>query len=70
MVHNTNIMFVDIIHSPAFYLTHNVSEAGGCFHAQVKPTQLGPIDREREIGTSSTGWAQLKTETEYKMYKI
>jgi hypothetical protein len=27
------------------FKTHNVSETGFCLHLQVKPTQLGPIDR-------------------------
>jgi hypothetical protein len=30
--------------SSCFYLKHNVSEAGFCLF-QVKPTQLGPINR-------------------------
>jgi hypothetical protein len=28
-----------------FYLKHNVSEIAFYLHLQVKPTQLGPIDR-------------------------
>jgi hypothetical protein len=37
------IMFLDIIHRPFFY--HDVSETELCLRLQVKPTQLGPIDR-------------------------
>jgi hypothetical protein len=43
---NTVIMFLDIIHPTVFYLkTHNISETGFCLRLQVKPTQLGLIDR-------------------------
>jgi hypothetical protein len=28
-IHNTNIMCLDIIHSPCFYLKHKVSETDG-----------------------------------------
>jgi hypothetical protein len=41
-------MFLDIIHHPGFiccYLKQNVLEAGFCLRLQVKPTQLGPINR-------------------------
>jgi hypothetical protein len=46
-------MFLDIIHRPVFIEKHgpvyfseyNVSETGFCLRLQVKPTQLGPIDR-------------------------
>jgi hypothetical protein len=45
-------MFLDIHrpvfiykHSPVYFLKHNVSETGFCLRVQVKPTQLGPIDR-------------------------
>jgi hypothetical protein len=46
-------MFMDIIHvlslsktpSCVYLKTHNVSETGFCLRLQVKPTQLGPIDR-------------------------
>jgi hypothetical protein len=41
----TNIMFVDIIQRLVFIFQNNVSETGFCFRLQVKPTQLGPIDR-------------------------
>jgi hypothetical protein len=30
---------------PVYISKHNVSETGFCLHLQVKPTQLGPIDR-------------------------
>jgi hypothetical protein len=47
------IMFLDIIHCLVFYLKcrpvyiskHNVSETGFYLRPQVKPTQLGPLDR-------------------------
>jgi hypothetical protein len=32
-------------HRPVYTLKHNVSETGFCVLLQVKPTQLGPIDR-------------------------
>jgi hypothetical protein len=35
---------LDIIHSPVFYLKHDVSEPGYCLLLQVEPTQLGQID--------------------------
>jgi hypothetical protein len=38
---NITITILDII----FYFKHDVSETGFCLHLQVKPTQLGPIDR-------------------------
>jgi hypothetical protein len=37
-------MFLDIIHRP-FLFKNIVSETGFCLRLQVKPTQLGPIDR-------------------------
>jgi hypothetical protein len=51
----TNIMLLDFIHRPVFiykdrpvyFSKHNVSETGFCLRFQVKPTQLGPIDRTR-----------------------
>jgi hypothetical protein len=30
---------------PVYFSKHNVSETGFCLRLQVKPTQLGPIDR-------------------------
>jgi hypothetical protein len=42
---NINIVFLDIINRPVFYLKHNVSETGFSLRLQVEPTQLGPIDR-------------------------
>jgi hypothetical protein len=39
------IIILDIIHRPVFYLKHNVPETRFCFVFQVKPTQLGAIDR-------------------------
>jgi hypothetical protein len=46
-------MFLDNIHRPVFIYKHrlvytskhNISETGFCLSLQVKPTQLGPIDR-------------------------
>jgi hypothetical protein len=32
-------------HRPVYFSKHNVSETGFCLRLQVKPTQLGPIDR-------------------------
>jgi hypothetical protein len=60
------------------FIFQNVSETGFCLRLQVKPTQLGPINKVSpylslslgpEIGTSSIDWTQLsrfylKTETE------
>jgi hypothetical protein len=42
-VNKYSIMFLDIIHRPAFILKHNVSETGFCLRLQVKSTQLVPI---------------------------
>jgi hypothetical protein len=47
------VMFLDIIHRivfclkirPLYISKHNVSETGFYLRLQVKPTQLGPIDR-------------------------
>jgi hypothetical protein len=33
------------MHHPVFLFKHNVSETGFYLLLQVKPTQLGPIDR-------------------------
>jgi hypothetical protein len=65
----TNITFLDIIYHPVFYLKHrsiyiskhNVSETGFCLHLQVKPTQLGPIDRASPY---------LKTETQSSLRNV
>jgi hypothetical protein len=47
-------MFLDIIHRPVFiyvkhhpaYISkHSVLDTGLSLHLQVKPTQLGPVDR-------------------------
>jgi hypothetical protein len=47
-------MFLDILYRPGFikkkkrpvyFSKHNVSETGFCLRLQVKPTQLGPVDR-------------------------
>jgi hypothetical protein len=49
---DTNIMFLNISmvvfikkHHPVYFSKRNVSETGFCLRLQVKPTQLGPIDR-------------------------
>jgi hypothetical protein len=46
-------MFLDIRrpvfiekHRPVYFSKHNISETGFCLSLQVKPTQLGPIDRD------------------------
>jgi hypothetical protein len=48
----TNIMFLDISivlslfkNSPVYFSKYNVSATGFYLRLQVKPTQLGPIDR-------------------------
>jgi hypothetical protein len=41
---NTNIMLLDIIQHPIF-VKNNVLETGFCLRLQVKPSQLGPVDR-------------------------
>jgi hypothetical protein len=45
-------MFLDIIHHPVFiwkhlpvYFSKHVSQTWFCLRLQVKPTQLGPIDK-------------------------
>jgi hypothetical protein len=32
-------------HRPVYFSKHNISETRFCLHHQVKPTQLGPINR-------------------------
>jgi hypothetical protein len=44
-IHVVNIIFLDIIHRPFYLLKHNISETGFCLHVEVKPTQLGPVNR-------------------------
>jgi hypothetical protein len=41
---NINITILDIIHRPAVYLKHNVSETRLCLRLQVEPSQLFPFD--------------------------
>jgi hypothetical protein len=36
---------LDLKRRPVYLSKHNVLETGFCLHLQVKPTQLGPIDR-------------------------
>jgi hypothetical protein len=42
----SRIVFLDIIHPPVLFKTHNVSETGICLRLRVEPTQLGSIDRD------------------------
>jgi hypothetical protein len=42
---NIIITILDIIHCPAFYLEHDISETGLCLRLQVDPTQLCSQDR-------------------------
>jgi hypothetical protein len=50
MLHvTTNIMFLDVIQRPVYISKQNVSETGFCLRLQVKPTQLGPIDRAEYV---------------------
>jgi hypothetical protein len=73
-------MLLDIIHHPIFiwkhrsvyFSKHNVLETGFCLCFQVKPTQLGPINR---ASTYLWRWAQLsrfyvKTETESSLRNV
>jgi hypothetical protein len=63
---------------PVYFSKHNISETGFCLSLQVKPTQLGPIDRTSPYlcsGSSSIDWAQLsrfclKTETGSSLWNI
>jgi hypothetical protein len=36
---------LDLTTPSSVFLKHNISETGFCFRLEVKPTQLGPIDR-------------------------
>jgi hypothetical protein len=45
---------LDVIHYPAFYWKHKVSETGFCLHLQVVHTNLGPIGR----GSQMSVWHQ------------
>jgi hypothetical protein len=40
---NITVTNLDIIHRPAFYLKHDVSETGFCLRLPVEPTQLDPV---------------------------
>jgi hypothetical protein len=40
---------LDIIHRPARYLKHDVSETGFCLRLQVVSTQLGPMRRASPV---------------------
>jgi hypothetical protein len=63
---------LDIIHPPAFYLRHDVSETGFYLRLQVEPTKEGSLGSAGfmnpigvvsclETETSSIYWAHLKT---------
>jgi hypothetical protein len=52
-------------HSPVYFSKQNVPETGFCLRLQVKPTQLGPIDRG-----SPYLRLYLKTETESSLRNI
>jgi hypothetical protein len=60
---------------PDYFSKHNVSETGFCLRLQVKPTQLGPIDRASPYLRTSIDWARmkrfyLKTGTESSLRKV
>jgi hypothetical protein len=45
-VQNSRFYYLDSTqHRLVYFSKHNVSETGFCLRLQVKPTQLGPIDR-------------------------
>jgi hypothetical protein len=54
---------LDIIHSPAFYLKHGISETGFCISLEVEPTQMGPTERAafclRTPATTPTGVVEI-----------
>jgi hypothetical protein len=57
---------------PVYFSKHNVSGTGLCLRLQVKPTQLGPIDKLVPV---SGDWVQLsrfyvKTETESSLRNV
>jgi hypothetical protein len=58
------------------FFKYKVSETGFCLRLQVKPTQLGPIDRAGPIsGDKTIDWAELnrfylKTETESSLRNV
>jgi hypothetical protein len=65
---NITSMFLDIIHRPVYFSKHNVTETGFSRRLQVKPTQLGQIDREYGVRSAfsilsrpsdQVGWAQV-----------
>jgi hypothetical protein len=39
---------------PVSLSKHNVSETGFCLRLQVRPTQLGPVDRATNVPASQT----------------
>lgn len=54
-----NIIILDLIHCPTFYLNHIVSETEFCNHLKVEPIQLGPIDRDNTSPDTSNNISQL-----------
>jgi hypothetical protein len=61
-------MFLDIIHRPVYFQEHNVSETGFCLRLQVKPTQLGPIDRASPyLRTQIVGLVHNRHDTQNKI---
>jgi hypothetical protein len=71
-------MFLDIIHRPVlskiivlFIFQNNVSETEFCLRLQVKPTQLGPIDRaikDKVLETESS--LSLTDETKCRFWNL
>jgi hypothetical protein len=63
-------------HCHVYFSKHNVLVTGFCPHLQVKPTQLGPIDRASPyLWTSCIDWAKLnrfdlKMETESSLRNV
>jgi hypothetical protein len=48
------IVLTIIVHRPVYYLRRNVTETGFCLRLQVKPTQLGPINRASRFLLTTT----------------
>jgi hypothetical protein len=51
---NINIIILDIIRPPAFYLKYKVSETGFCLRLQVEPTEFVPIDMSNLVSLPVT----------------
>jgi hypothetical protein len=54
---------LDIIHRPALYLKHDISETGFCLRLQVETTQMGPIQRSIFSECSVLVFVSVHTET-------